>query len=32
LIESLQAYNGQDFAALVIQQPNFFGNLELSTS
>src|SRR5882757_1767815 len=27
-IESLQACNGQDFAALVIQQPNFFGNLE----
>ncbi len=28
LLESLQAYNGQDFTALVVQQPNFFGNLE----
>jgi glycine dehydrogenase subunit 1 len=27
-IESLQACNARDFAALVIQQPNFFGNLE----
>lgn len=25
---SLQAYEGQDFAALVISQPNFFGNVE----
>ena len=28
LLESLQAYAGQDFAALVIPQPNFFGLLE----
>lgn len=28
LLESLQAYEGQDFAALVIPQPNFFGVLE----
>jgi glycine dehydrogenase subunit 1 len=28
LHETLQAYSGQDIAALVVQQPNFFGNLE----
>jgi glycine dehydrogenase subunit 1 len=28
LIEALQPYAGQDFAALVVQQPNFFGTLE----
>src|ERR1700724_2866543 len=28
LLESLQPYGGQDITALVIQQPNFFGNLE----
>jgi glycine dehydrogenase subunit 1 len=28
LIETLQAFNGQDFTALVVQQPNFFGSLE----
>jgi len=28
LVESLQPYAGQDFTALVVQQPNFFGNLE----
>jgi len=28
LLKSLQEYSGHDFAALVIQQPNFFGNLE----
>ncbi|HEY1313513.1 MAG TPA: aminomethyl-transferring glycine dehydrogenase subunit GcvPA [Steroidobacteraceae bacterium] len=28
LLESLEAYGGQDVTALVIQQPNFFGNLE----
>jgi glycine dehydrogenase subunit 1 len=28
LLESLNAYSGQDFTALVIQQPNFFGSLE----
>jgi len=28
LLESLQPYSGQDVTALVIQQPNFFGNLE----
>jgi len=28
LIESLAAYKGQDFAALVVQQPNFFGSFE----
>jgi glycine dehydrogenase subunit 1 len=28
LLESLQAYAGQDIAGLVIQQPNFFGCLE----
>ena len=27
-LESLQAYSGQDVTALVVQQPNFFGNLE----
>lgn len=28
LLETLQPYSGQDIAALVVQQPNFFGNLE----
>jgi glycine dehydrogenase subunit 1 len=28
LLESLQGYSGQDITAVVIQQPNFFGNLE----
>jgi glycine dehydrogenase subunit 1 len=28
LLESLISYSGQDFTALVVQQPNFFGNLE----
>src|ERR1700720_160624 len=28
LLESLQPYTGQDVTALVVQQPNFFGNLE----
>ncbi len=28
LLESLQPYAGQDITALVVQQPNFFGNLE----
>jgi glycine dehydrogenase subunit 1 len=28
LLESLQPYTGQDVTALVLQQPNFFGNLE----
>jgi glycine dehydrogenase subunit 1 len=28
LLESLQPYGGQDITALVVQQPNFFGNLE----
>ncbi|VAW64027.1 Glycine dehydrogenase [decarboxylating] (glycine cleavage system P1 protein), partial [hydrothermal vent metagenome] len=28
LLETLHAYNGKDIAALVISQPNFFGNLE----
>jgi glycine dehydrogenase subunit 1 len=28
LLESLQPYSGQDITALVVQQPNFFGNLE----
>jgi glycine dehydrogenase subunit 1 len=28
LLESLEPYSGQDVTALVIQQPNFFGNLE----
>jgi glycine dehydrogenase subunit 1 len=27
-LRALQAYEGQDFAALVVQQPDFFGNLE----
>ena len=27
-LRALQAYEGQDFAALVVQQPNFFGNVE----
>jgi glycine dehydrogenase subunit 1 len=27
-LEALKAYEGQDIAALVIQQPNFFGTLE----
>jgi glycine dehydrogenase subunit 1 len=27
-LEALQAYSGQDITALVVQQPNFFGNLE----
>ncbi len=29
-LESLQTYTGQDVTALVLQQPNFFGNLEES--
>src|SRR5450755_1871964 len=28
LLETLKSYGGQDFTALVIQQPNFFGSLE----
>jgi glycine dehydrogenase subunit 1 len=28
LLEALRPYEGQDFTALVLQQPNFFGNLE----
>ena len=28
LLGALQAYSGQDVTALVLQQPNFFGNLE----
>jgi glycine dehydrogenase subunit 1 len=28
LLESLEPYGGQDVTALVVQQPNFFGNLE----
>jgi glycine dehydrogenase subunit 1 len=28
LLDALNAYSGQDFTALVLQQPNFFGNLE----
>ncbi|HEY5264092.1 MAG TPA: aminomethyl-transferring glycine dehydrogenase subunit GcvPA [Steroidobacteraceae bacterium] len=28
LLESVQPYSGQDVTALVVQQPNFFGNLE----
>jgi glycine dehydrogenase subunit 1 len=28
LLETLKAYGGQDFTALVVQQPNFFGSLE----
>src|ERR1700690_3866448 len=28
LLEALQAFSGQDFTALVGQQPNFFGSLE----
>jgi glycine dehydrogenase subunit 1 len=27
-VEKLNAYSGQDFTALVVQQPNFFGSLE----
>ena len=27
-LEALEAHRGADFAALVLQQPNFFGNLE----
>jgi glycine dehydrogenase subunit 1 len=27
-LRALQAYEGQDFAALVVQHPDFFGNLE----
>ena len=27
-LQALQAYEGQDFAALVVQQPDFLGNLE----
>jgi glycine dehydrogenase subunit 1 len=27
-LSALQVYSGQDFTALVVQQPNFFGNLE----
>jgi glycine dehydrogenase subunit 1 len=27
-VDALKSYSGQDFTALVIQQPNFFGNLE----
>jgi len=27
-LETLQAFSGQDFTALVVQQPNFFGSLE----
>src|ERR1700719_963169 len=28
LLETLQGFSGQDFTALVVQQPNFFGSLE----
>jgi glycine dehydrogenase subunit 1 len=28
LLETLKAYSGQDFTALVVQQPNFFGSME----
>jgi glycine dehydrogenase subunit 1 len=28
LLETLRPYSGQDVTALVVQQPNFFGNLE----
>src|SRR6202142_3113220 len=28
LLEALKPFNGQDFTALVLQQPNFFGSLE----
>jgi glycine dehydrogenase subunit 1 len=28
LLDALQGYSGRDFTALVLQQPNFFGNLE----
>jgi glycine dehydrogenase subunit 1 len=28
LLEALAAFSGQDFTALVLQQPNFFGSLE----
>ena len=27
-LEALRAHRGEDCAALVVQQPNFFGNLE----
>jgi glycine dehydrogenase subunit 1 len=27
-VDTLKSYSGQDFTALVIQQPNFFGNME----
>ncbi len=27
-LSALEAYSGQDYTALVLQQPNFFGNLE----
>jgi glycine dehydrogenase subunit 1 len=27
-LRTMDGYNGRDFAALVVQQPNFFGNLE----
>jgi len=27
-LSALQAYSGQDLTALIVQQPNFFGNLE----
>jgi glycine dehydrogenase subunit 1 len=27
-LSALQSYSGQDYTALVLQQPNFFGNLE----
>src|ERR1700680_987135 len=27
-LRALQAYSGQDFTAVVLQQPNFFGNVE----
>jgi glycine dehydrogenase subunit 1 len=28
LLQALEPYSGQDFTALVVQQPNFFGSLE----